>query len=204
MPAVSFLTVSFSLAHPAAAVEIRSMTSRAIQQALDSFEIDAGLTCLDNEPLENVRRVPLYRETYVFAARRGHPMANRARTTWKETVAQRLCLLSEDMQNRRIIDQLAAAIGVTIRPEVVSSSFLAICSHLRHGEWASIVPHSFSYVFGSASDLVAIELIEATHSQSIGLALSDRNPPSPMASALLASTLETDAEAGLAMGCPPA
>jgi DNA-binding transcriptional LysR family regulator len=131
-------------------------------------------------------------------------MANRACITWKETVAQRLYLLSEDMQNRRIIDQLVSAIGVTIRLEVVSSSFLAICSHLRHGEWASVVPHSFSYVFGSASDLVAIELVEPTRSQSIGLVLSDRNPPSPMASALLASTLETDAEAGLAMGCPPA
>jgi DNA-binding transcriptional LysR family regulator len=39
MPAVSFLTAGFCLAHPEATVEIHSMTSRAIQRALDTFEI---------------------------------------------------------------------------------------------------------------------------------------------------------------------
>jgi hypothetical protein len=36
------------------------MTSRSIQKGLDSFEIDAGVTYLDNEPLDHVRRMPLY------------------------------------------------------------------------------------------------------------------------------------------------
>ncbi len=198
MPAVSFLTARFSAAHPAATIEIHSMTSRAIQKALDAFEIDGGMTYLDNEPLENVRRVPLYRENYVFAARREHPCASWKTITWKEAAAQRLCLLSEDMQNRRIIDKLAASIGVSIRPEIVSNSFLGICSHLRHGEWASIVPHTFFYVFGGAPDLIAINLIEPSHSQSIGLVLSDRDPLSPMARALLGSSLDAGLEIDLA------
>lgn len=199
MPAVPFLTARFVLAHPAASVEVRSMTSRSIQQALNAFEIDGGLTYLDNEPVENVRRVPLYRETYVFAVRRGHALSGRARITWREAASQRLCLLSDDMQNRRIIDGLAAAIGVTLRPEVVSNSFLAICAHLRHGEWASVMPHTFARVLGGAPDLVAIELVEPSHSQAIGLVLPDRNPPSPMARALLAAALKTDLEAELSI-----
>ena len=73
MSAVSFLTSRFAAAHPAAHVEIRSMTSRAIERALEAFEIDAGVTYLENEPLQHVRKVPLYRERYVFVARRGHP-----------------------------------------------------------------------------------------------------------------------------------
>ena len=72
MAAVSFLTSRFAAAHPAAHVEIRSMTSRAIERALEAFEIDAGVTYLENEPLQHVRKVPLYRERYVFVARRGH------------------------------------------------------------------------------------------------------------------------------------
>jgi DNA-binding transcriptional LysR family regulator len=63
---VSLLTSRFSAAHPQARVEIRSMTSRAIERALEAFEIDAGVTYLDNEPLEHVRKVHLYRERYVF------------------------------------------------------------------------------------------------------------------------------------------
>ena len=66
MPLVSCLTARFSSAHPAATVEVISMTSRSIQKGLDSFEIDAGVTYLDNEPLDHVRRMPLYKERYIF------------------------------------------------------------------------------------------------------------------------------------------
>jgi hypothetical protein len=80
------------------------------------------------------------------------------------------------MQNRRIIDKLAASIGVMIRPEIVNNSFLPMCSHLRHGEWASIVPHTFFYVFGGSPGLIAVDFIEPVHSHAIGLVLSDRGP----------------------------
>ncbi len=204
MPAISFLSARFSANHPAATIEIHSMTSRAIQAALGAFEIDGGVTYLENEPLDNVRRLPLYRERYVFVARRDHVDARRGTIPWREAAAHRLCLLSEDMQNRRIINNLAASIGITIKPEIVSNSFLGICSHLRHGEWASIVPHTFFYVFGGAPDLVAIDLVEPVHSQLIGLVLSDRNPPSSMAGALLGAIGDTDLEADLAAVTSPA
>jgi DNA-binding transcriptional LysR family regulator len=192
MPSVSFLTARFCTEHPAADVEIHSLTSRAIQQGLDAFELDGGVTYLENEPLEHVRRVPLYREHYVFMTQRGHPFAERPTLTWKEALTQRLCLLSDDMQNRRIINNLAASIDLEVTAHVVSNSFLGICSHLRHGDWSSIVPHTFSYVFGGMPDLVAIDLVEPVHEQAIGLVLSNREPSSPMASALLASVLESD------------
>lgn len=197
MPAISFLTARFSAIHPAATIDIRSMTSRAIQNALTALEIDGGLTYLDNEPLDHVRKVPLYRERYIFVARRDHPAARANTISWKDAAAQRLCLLSEDMQNRRIINKLAAAIEIDIRPRIVSNSFLAIFSHLRHGEWASIVPHTFAYLFAGASDLAAIDIVEPVHSQVIGLVLSDREPLSPMAGALLACSLGVDLQSDL-------
>ncbi|MEJ0025021.1 MAG: LysR family transcriptional regulator [Rhizomicrobium sp.] len=192
MPSVSFLTARFCKDHPAADVEIQSLNSRAIQRGLDAFELDGGITYLENEPLENVRRIPLYREHYVFVTRREHPLAARRTVTWTEAAGEKLCLLSEDMQNRRIITNLLASIGVAISPPIVSNSFLGIYSHLQHGEWSSIVPHTFSYMFGGMRDLVAVDLVEPVHTQSIGLVLSNREPPSPMSNALLASVLEGD------------
>ncbi len=192
MPSVAFLTARFCKNHPAADVEIQSLNSRAIQRGLDAFELDGGITYLENEPLENVRRIPLYREHYVFVTRREHPLAARDAVTWTEAAAEKLCLLSEDMQNRRIITNLLASIGVAISPSVVGNSFLAIYSHLQHGEWSSIVPHTFSYLFRGTRDLVAIDLIEPLHTQSIGLVLSDREPLSPMAGALLEAVMEGD------------
>jgi DNA-binding transcriptional LysR family regulator len=197
MLAISHLTSRFAAAHPAATIDVQAMTSQAIQRALDAFELDGGLTYLENEAIEHVRRVPLYRERYIFVVHRRHAAASRTTISWKEASAERLCLLNEHMQNRRIIDKLTASIGINIRPEIISNSFLGICSHVRHGEWASIVPHTFFQVFGGATDLVAIDLVDPVHSQSIGLVLSDRDPPSPMASALLASILEVDFETDL-------
>src|SRR5262245_38215938 len=196
MAAVSFLTSRFGVAHPAAKVEIRSMASRAIERALEAFEIDAGVTYLENEPLEHVRKVPLYRERYVFVARRGHPATANVTITWKEAAGQRLCLLSEDMQNRRIINKVGASIGVDIKADIVSDSFLAILSHLRQGDWASIVPHTFGRLFGAA-DLAVVDIIEPSHTQSIGLVLSDREPLSPMSGALLSSVADVDFERDL-------
>jgi DNA-binding transcriptional LysR family regulator len=197
MPMISFLTERFSATHPEAKVAIHSTTSRAIQRSLDAFEFDGGMTYLENEPLENVRRVPLYREHYVLAVRRGHPLSHRATITWKEAIRQRLCLLSDDMQNRRIINAAAASVGVSIEPEIVSNSFLAICSYLRRHDWASIVPHTFFHIFGGDRELVAVDIVEPRHSQAIGLVISDRDPPTPMAHALLCSVLDADFEADL-------
>ena len=190
MPSVAFLTAPFCRAHPAAHVEIRSLTSRAIQHALDAFELDGGVTYLENEPLENVRRLPLYHEHYVFVTRRNNPLAGRKTLTWRAAAAERLCLLGEDMQNRRILNKLMASLGIALSPSVVSNSFLGLYSLMRHGEWSSIVPHTFSYMFGGMPDLVAIDLAEPAHRQAIGLVLSNREPSSPMANALLASVME--------------
>ncbi|GLK69868.1 LysR family transcriptional regulator [Hansschlegelia plantiphila] len=197
MPAVSFITARFSAANPTASVEVHSMSSRAIQDGLDAFELDGGMTYLENEPLERVRRLPLYQERYVFVARRDHPLAKRTSLTWREAAEERLCLLSEEMQNRRIVNAVASAIGVEVKPEVISNSFLGVCSHLRHGEWAGIVPHTFFYVFRAERDLVAIDLVDPVHTQAIGLVLSDREPRSPMADALLSSALTVDLETEL-------
>jgi DNA-binding transcriptional LysR family regulator len=194
MPSIAFLIDRFCEAHPAADVKISSLTSRAIQAELDAFEIDAGVTYLENEPLEHVRRVPLYIERYVFVTRRGHPLATRETVTWAEAADERLCLLSEDMQNRRILNNLSAGIGITLTPTVTSNSFLALFSHLRQGGWSSIMPHTFSYLLGDARELVAIALVDPVHTQAVGLVLSNRDPPAPMASALLASVMDINVE----------
>jgi DNA-binding transcriptional LysR family regulator len=199
MPPVSCLTARFLAAHPGASVEVRSMTSRAIQKALDSFEIDAGVTYLDNEPLEHVRRIPLYKERYIFVTSGGGRYEGRRAISWREAAGERLCLLSEDMQNRRIINAVFESLEIKPKPPVVSNSFLGVCSYLRHGGFASIVPHTFFYVFAGSRDLVGIDLVEPAYDQLIGLVLTDREPLPPMANALTASLRAADFENGLTM-----
>lgn len=185
MPSVSFLTAQFARKHPNVHVDIRSMTSRAIQHGLELFELDGGVTYLENEPLEGVERLPLYHERYVFMCGATHPYAGREAIGWAEAVAEPLCLLSEDMQNRRILNDIAASLGLAINAPVVSNSFLAVCAHLRGGGWCSIVPHTFVHLFGGGPDIAAVELAGPAKRQLIGLVLSARAPRSPMAGALV-------------------
>lgn len=187
MPSSALVSELFCQRNPEATIDIRSMTSRAIQHGLDSFELDGGLTYLENEPLEHVRRMPLYRERYVFICHSGHALASRRSLTWAEVAAERLCLLSEDMQNRRILNAIAALAGVLIRPTVVSNSFLAVCAHVQRGSWCSIVPHTFAQVFGDTSCIAVIEMSDPVQTQAIGLVTSDRSPQSPMTRALISA-----------------
>jgi DNA-binding transcriptional LysR family regulator len=185
MPCVPLVSEKFGRLHPAVTIDIRSLTSRAIQKALEAFEIDGGLTYLENEPLEHVRGHLLYREYYVFACKADHPFAGRGALDWADALAEPLCLLNEAMQNRRILNAVAASLGLPVQSRIVSDSFLAVLAHLRAGPWCSVLPASFAQLFGAEPDLRMIELINPVETQAIGLVLLDRQPRSPMAAALL-------------------
>lgn len=186
-PVVARLTAPFTQKHPYVSVDVRSMTSVDIQKGLEKYELDAGLTYLDNEPLPNVRRQALYRERYVFVTNKAGAFAKVPSIKWRDAARVNLCLLSEDMQNRRVLNSLAGTIGLELSPTVTTNSFLAICSHVCSGEWSSIVPHTFSYIFAGCEDLVLIDLVDPIHTQTIGLVASDREPLPPLARALMAS-----------------
>ncbi|MDH4982383.1 LysR family transcriptional regulator [Hyphomicrobium sp. D-2] len=185
MPQIARLTEPFCAKHAHVTVDIQSITSAEIQRGLDKFELDAGITYLDNEPLMNVRKVPLYSEKYVFVTPRTAKWGKATKITWRHAAMENLCLLNETMQNRRVLNNLARSIGLKLTPTVTTNSFLSVCSHVCSGGWSSIIPHTFSYIFAGSEDLVLIDLIDPVHEQSIGIVTSDRDPLPPLARALL-------------------
>jgi len=197
LPSVALLTGPFCAQHPAVSVQIQSMSSRAIERALEDFEIEAGLTYLDNEPLKNVRRLPLYREKYLFVTAADGRFASRRSISWRDAAAAPLCLLTPDMQNRRIVDQIFHEAGIETDPHIETNSFVAMCSHVRHGEWSSILPHTYLYVFKNAEGIRAIPLVNPVRSHVIGLVASDRDPLSPLAEALIRCAAGLDLEGEL-------
>ena len=185
MPAIAELTAPFSAKHPQVAIEVHSMTSAEIQRALDKFELDAGVTYLENEPLQHVRKAALYRERYLFVTSRASRNASDTVITWQDAVASNLCLLNESMQNRRVLNNLASSQGLELTPTVTTNSFLAVCSHVSGGKWSSIIPHTFAYIFAGCDDLVFLDLIKPVHTQTTGIVATDRNPLPPLARAFM-------------------
>lgn len=187
MPVVAQLTAPFAAKHPQVTVDMQSMTSIEIQRGLDRFELDAGLTYLENEPLSHVRKTALYSERYVFVTSRSGPWGDAPSIAWADAAGESLCLLNESMQNRRVLNNLAQSIGLELCPTVTTNSFLGVCSHVCSGAWSSIIPHTFAYIFAGCEELALIDLVDPVHSQTIGIVVSDRDPLPPLGRAFLTS-----------------
>jgi DNA-binding transcriptional LysR family regulator len=113
------------------------------------------------------------------------PFAKRRSITWAEAAGVPLCLLTPDMQNRRILNAIFGSVNRAPKPAIETNSVLALCSHVREGPWSSVIPHTFLYVFGAPEGMRAIPLTEPEPTHEIGLAIADRDPAPPIARALM-------------------
>lgn len=204
MPAIAALTTPFSSKHSEVVIEVHSMMSAEIQRSLDKFELDVGLTYLENEPLQHVREAALYSERYLFVTSRDARTGNDTVITWEDAVASNLCLLDESMQNRRVLNNLARSLGFELSPKITTNSFLAVCSHVCSGKWSSIIPHTFTYIFAGRENLVFLDLIEPVHTQSIGIVAADRDPLPPLARAFMSFATRLNLEQSLGATFEPA
>lgn len=187
MPSVGYLVKALHANHPRLRVTIRSLTSREIERALLDYELEAGLTYLDNEPPAHVRAVRLYAERYMFATRSDYPLAAKQAVSWAEVAAAPLCVLHQGMQNRRILDAHLAKLGLAIAPVATADSYVALLSMVAHGGLSSIVTDSHAAFVAGDPELRVIEIADPAPPNSIGLVVLDREPLSPLARAAFAT-----------------
>jgi DNA-binding transcriptional LysR family regulator len=185
LPIISLLTAPFAKRHDRTDIVVTSQTSIEIQRRLDEFNLDVGVTYLDNEPLARVRSLPLYQERYVLLTRPDGAFRGRNVVSWSEAASLPLCLLTPDMQNRRILDMHFHEAGNEIHASVETNSLVTLWSHLRFGHWSTVVPHTFLLLLTERDGLKGIPLTEPDASHLIGLVASDRDPLPPVAHALL-------------------
>ena len=111
-------------------------------------------------------------------------LADQPTVTWAEAARLPLCLLTPDMQNRRIIDRHLAEAGVVAAPTVEANSMMLLYMHVRTGEWASIIPSRFAESLDRPAGLRAIPLVEPDVTHKIGLIVPGREPFAPLIAAL--------------------
>ncbi|CUX36236.1 putative transcriptional regulatory protein, LysR family [Agrobacterium fabrum str. J-07] len=188
------LTESFQARHPDVTFSVTSRTSLQVLGQIENLEIDAGISYLDNEPLGRVTTVPLYSERYHLITAGGTPLADQESVTWKQVSGLRLCLLTPDMQNRRIINKHMAEAGVEAKPTLESNSMIVLFSHIRTGQWASIMPHNLAESFGFPKQIKIIPITEPDAEHLVGLIATHREPHTPLVSALLHEARQRAAE----------
>jgi DNA-binding transcriptional LysR family regulator len=182
----AMLTTPYRAKHPDVRFTILSRTSIQVLSLLENLEIDAGLTYLDNEPLGRVKTVPLYNEEYRLLISAAGALGDRDQVTWAEVGKVPLCLLTPDMQNRRIIDGLLRSAGAEPSPTLESNSMIVLFAHVRTGRWASIMPAKLADTLGLTDSVRAIPIVGPAATHAVGLVVPDREPNTPLITALVA------------------
>jgi DNA-binding transcriptional LysR family regulator len=185
LPAIPILALPLERRHPGVMLTVVSAPSLDIQSGLDQFQLEAGITYLDNEPLSRVRAIPLYREQYLLITPAGGPFSGRDRVTWREAAELPLCLLTTDMQNRRILNAHFAEAGATVEAALETNSVFTLCTLVRSGQWSTVLPYGFLPLITGGEGVSILPLEGPTAAHTVGVVVSDRDPLPPTAAALL-------------------
>jgi DNA-binding transcriptional LysR family regulator len=182
---VAALTTPFRARHPDVRFRIVSCTSADVLGLLENLEVDAGLTYIENEPLGKVRSIPLYQESYKLVTSPDGLFGDRDQVTWSEVGQVPLCLLTPDMQNRRIIDRALKAAGTEAKPTLTSNSIIVLYTHVKTGRWASVMPGKLAETLGLGDAVRTIPIVDPVVSYTIGLVVPPREPLTPLIAALV-------------------
>ncbi|GAB3671171.1 LysR family transcriptional regulator [Salinisphaera aquimarina] len=184
LPMVVGLTRSMRQRYPDVQFAVYSRTSNEILREIQDFQLDAGITYLDNEPIRHMHTHVLYQERYCLFVPRSHPWAGRRTVTWREASGEPLCLLTPNMQNRRIIDQAFEHVRRQPVAPVETESIVNVWAHIRFAGLSSILPAYFSELLAPDASVRAIALEDTETAYRVGLVTLERDPLSPLVSAL--------------------
>lgn len=173
------LTHPVQTEYPGIAINLASLCAEEIIRQLDTFELDLGLTYLGDLRLKGFRSLPLYREHYVLLAPNPTPDLSTSRLSWSDVAELPLCLLPQNMQNRRLIDAAFREANVTPKVMLETDSISALYAHVRNAGFYSVVPHSMLNPFETHRKVVAIPL-RPTLSREVGLIIRRQDLPSPI------------------------
>lgn len=172
--------------HPGLTIEIRSLNSKQIHRGLDDLSLDAGITYLDEEMPVHLTPRPLYEEHYVLVAPPALVPRLTGTASWAETAALPLCLLTRDMRNRRILDEIfVQSVGRAPRPAMETNAFTAALAQVASGGMATVAPAMLVEALPPPAPVVRLAIDDPPVSTAIGLLTADRDPVPPTVLALL-------------------
>lgn len=132
-----------------------------------------------------MRATPLARERFVLAlaAQADRPDA----ITWAEAAQLPLCLLTGEMQNRRIVDAAFARAGAVVRSQIETDTIPALLDLVASGPWATVV--AAEWAAGDAR-IATVPLVEPVVEHLVGVVVPSRDPLPIATRALLAEIAE--------------
>jgi len=173
------LTEPCQAAYPGIAIKLVSLSAEELIRQLDGFELDLGLTYLDDPRLKGFKTLPLYLERHVLLARNPDPGLIKSNLSWTDIAGLPLCLLTQNMQNRRLIDAAFRDAEVSPNVRLETDSIFALYAHVRSAGLYSVVPHSLLSQFEIRQEVTAIPIMPAL-TRAVGLIVRRQDLPTPI------------------------
>ncbi|MDP9603064.1 UNVERIFIED_ORG: DNA-binding transcriptional LysR family regulator [Variovorax paradoxus] len=191
LPLVPMLTQCCLQHYPRMRHEIYTLSATEILRKIGGFELDLGLSYLDDERLDAFATLPVFRERYVFVAAEKSMLEGVASMSWSEAAGFPLCLFTTNMQCRRGMDAAFAAAGVEAAPQVETDSMTALWAHVRRAGLYSILPHSVLCLTEPTQQLFSVPMVPQLQ-RDIGLVFSGQLPRAPLLDAAMRQFRELD------------
>jgi DNA-binding transcriptional LysR family regulator len=121
-------------------LDIQSLGTRQILQRLKQQELHLGLAYDDAVAEDTYDIIPLFTERYVLVA--GEQVSLPRELSWADVAALPLCLLSQDMQNRSMLDEIFERSGAKAGVVVESNAIRILIAEAVSGRAFSIMPLS--------------------------------------------------------------
>ena len=182
MPFAARVSAKLREKHPNLSIEIYSESTHQIVRKLNNFSLDAGILYFNNGDPETT--VKLYEERYVFIAPKSLTVSKEKQITWAEVAQIPLCLLTQNMKNRQLIDRHFLDLGISPSIVTEASDFTAVLAQVAAGNAATIAPESVAQTFLDLKSTKQLDLIRPVLTHSVGLSIKDQSPVLPMIEAL--------------------
>ncbi|OBH27802.1 LysR family transcriptional regulator [Mycobacterium sp. E342] len=188
---VALLTDPFCAAHPFVRVQLEvNLRSAGIIERVRRFELDAGILYPDQQDTADMLVTPLYHEQPVLLASAELLDGKPENMTWSDALELPLCLLTQGMRGRRVIDDALATQGLEVTPQLETDSVVALLAHVRTGRWASIIPQPWIHTLGAPAGVNVVRLERPSVTALIALVTNRTEPGSLLARALRHTAFE--------------
>ena len=130
--------------------------------------------------------IPLYQERYRLVTSATSPLGRRETVPGKKLPTFPSACLRPTCKIAGSSTVCCEKRGGDPQPTLVSNSMIVLFSHVRTGQWASIMPMKIAETLGLTETIRAIPIVEPEAVHTVGLLVPQREPLTPLTAALAA------------------
>jgi len=154
--------------------EIYTLSALEILRRLSNYELDIGISYMDDAQLKNFSSLWIFRERYLLL----YSIKNNTDTvlansehevSWAQAASLPLCLFSNNLECRQGMNKVFSEAKVEITPQVETDSLAVLYGQVLHGGLYGILPHSILCYGVSLGKDIAIRPMQANLQRDIGL-----------------------------------